>query len=65
MPTSTKTADDLDDLKAKDEIILIQYHTILKLQDKLDWLEALNTAGVDNWDGINEAYEIYKQMKGN
>ena len=28
---------------------------------RLMWLDALEEAGVDNWDGIDEAIRIYKE----
>ena len=31
--------------------------------DRLDWLEALEQAGVDDWDGIDFAHEIYKTFR--
>lgn len=27
------------------------------------WVEALDSAGVDNWSGYDEAREIYREMK--
>ena len=30
-------------------------------EQRLMWLEALEAAGVDNWDGYEEAIQIYKQ----
>lgn len=29
-------------------------------EQRLMWLDALEAAGVDNWDGIDEAVRIYK-----
>ncbi len=29
-----------------------------KLLEDQEWLECLNAAGVDNWDGIDYAYEL-------
>ena len=31
------------------------------LKQKADFLEALNAAGVDNWDGYGYAQEIFEQ----
>ncbi len=30
-------------------------------EDRLMWLDALEAAGVDNWDGFDEARAIYKE----
>lgn len=30
-----------------------------EVKDKLRWLEALEAAGVDNWDGYDYALEIF------
>lgn len=35
-----------------------------EIQDQLLWLEALEDAGVDNWEGIDEAHSIYEELKG-
>lgn len=32
--------------------------------ERLKWLDALEAAGVDNWQGIETAHEIYEEMKG-
>lgn len=29
--------------------------------DRLAWLDALESAGVDNWEGIDEALRIYEE----
>lgn len=39
------------------EIPLDEYNEML---EQLSWLEALQAAGVDNWDGIDEAVSIYE-----
>lgn len=33
-----------------------------ELVEKSMWLDALESAGVDNWDGIDYAQEIYDEM---
>lgn len=33
-----------------------------ELVEKSMWLDALESAGVDNWDGIDCAHEIYDEM---
>jgi hypothetical protein len=30
------------------------------LIERSEWLDCLEAAGVDNWDGIDMAYEMYK-----
>lgn len=40
------------------EIYIEEY---LELKDRSDWLAALEEAGVDNWEGISFAYEIYEE----
>ncbi len=33
------------------------------LVEDRDWLYALESAGVDNWQGIDHAYEILEEIK--
>lgn len=35
-----------------------EYNAML---DRIMWLDALEAAGVDNWQGFDEAREIYKE----
>ena len=32
-----------------------------QLKEDSEWLECLNAAGVDNWDGCDYAREIYQE----
>lgn len=32
-----------------------------EIQERLDWLACLEAAGVDNWQGIDYAYELYRE----
>ena len=32
-----------------------------ELQDAQDWVAALEAAGVDNWEGYDDAREIYRE----
>lgn len=32
--------------------------------EELLWLAALNSAGVDNWDGCDYASDLYRQLAG-
>ncbi len=34
----------------------------LQTQRELLWLEALQQAGVDNWEGCSEAQNIYEEL---
>lgn len=40
--------------------ITIAYEDYLDMQRDLEWLSALEAAGVDNWEGIDLAHEIFK-----
>ena len=33
------------------------------MQEELLWLSCLEQAGVDNWSGIDHAYELYEEQK--
>lgn len=35
-----------------------------ELQKQLSWLHALKSAGVDNWQGIDYAIEIFNEENG-
>ncbi len=41
-------------------ITLAEYQKLLKDQE---WLGCLNEAGVDNWQGIEVAYEIQEEIE--
>ena len=36
---------------------------IVKLRESQDWLSCLESAGVDNWPGIDFAYELGDEME--
>ena len=42
-------------------MITISEEEYNKMLDRLMWLDALERAGVDNWDGWEEAQEIYQE----
>jgi len=42
-------------------ISLEEYESLLESQK---WLTALETAGVDNWDGVDFARELYIELGG-
>lgn len=39
--------------------ITLSYEEFAEMQRDLDWLSALESAGVDNWEGIDFAREIF------
>jgi hypothetical protein len=42
------------------EFIKIPISEYNQMTKRLDWLECLEAAGVDNWQGIEEAIEMFK-----
>ncbi len=34
-----------------------------EIQEKLKWCDALDAAGVDNWDGIDYAQDLLRKMQ--
>lgn len=42
-------------------ITLMEYH---RLKKQVSWLECLEDAGVDNWEGIEEAIDIHRERFG-
>jgi uncharacterized heparinase superfamily protein len=42
-------------------MITISEEEYNKMLDRIMWLDALEAAGVDNWQGSDEAREIYKE----
>jgi hypothetical protein len=49
------------DLAGAATMITISEEEYNKMLDRLMWLDALERAGVDNWDGWEEAQEIYQE----
>ena len=43
------------------EFVKIPFAEYEKMQNRISWLECLEAAGVDNWEGIEEAIELYKE----
>lgn len=41
--------------------IEIPYELFQEMKDDIGWLRALEIAGVDNWEGIDYASELYRQ----
>ena len=44
------------------ETITIDMVTYQNMLRQIDWLSCLKHAGVDNWEGISYAYELYEEM---
>ncbi len=40
--------------------ITLTYEEFVEMRRDLDWLSALEAAGVDNWEGIDLAQDIFK-----
>lgn len=57
----------LERLGATEDPLALQFKALLKvslrnLNEAAMWAEALNNAGVDSWEGIDEASKIYREM---
>lgn len=46
-----------------EETITISKAEYDKMQERIFWLDCLEQAGVDNWQGIGEAYIIQEESK--
>jgi len=46
-----------------DEVITITCEEYEALQDDAEWLRALRAAGVDNWQGYEQAQDILEDME--
>lgn len=46
-----------------EEVITVPKAKWDELLKRLSWLNALEDAGVDNWEGISYAYELYEEYK--
>lgn len=44
---------------ANPEMVTIPLTEYLELKEDAEWLQALENAGVDNWDGVDFAKELY------
>lgn len=42
---------------------VFENHMFKSLIDDVEFLKALNAAGVDNWEGYEEALRIYDEMR--
>lgn len=45
--------------------VTIKLSEYKRLLEEEDWLECLNAAGVDNWSGIDEAFDVQEEMPFN
>lgn len=52
----------VETLKMSDETITIKKEFYDELLRDSLWLQALEAAGVDNWDGIDYAHEIHLEI---
>jgi hypothetical protein len=48
----------MDKVIIKDDTVTMTKRTYLAIEKKLLWLECLEQAGVDNWAGIDYAYDL-------
>ena len=46
-----------------EETITISKAEYNEMQERIFWLECLEAAGVDNWQGIEKAYIIQEESK--
>jgi len=46
-----------------EETVVIPVEKFNQMQADLDWLKALEAAGVDQWEGIEYAVDIYQVYK--
>lgn len=49
-------------MKIGDKIVMVSQEEYDKLLERSVWLDALEAAGVDNWEGYDAAREIYQEM---
>jgi len=45
----------------KIKVVTLTQEEYAKLFDRVMWLDALEAAGVDNWQGFDEAHAIYRE----
>lgn len=59
----TKSEWDLMEERLKEDSVIVTQQTINEMRERLEWLDALEDAGVDNWSGISFAYETLRETK--
>ena len=47
-----------------EKMITITLKEYNRLKDQVSWLECLEDAGVDNWQGIEDAVDIHRERFG-
>lgn len=50
-------------METVEEMVTITKARYDRLLDRDDWLDCLEAAGVDNWDGYDEAGRIYRETE--
>lgn len=48
-------------METETETVTIPMKEYMSLKRRSDWLDCLESAGVDNWQGIDYAYEIWRE----
>ncbi|MBU6231652.1 hypothetical protein KGP36_03205 [Patescibacteria group bacterium] len=48
-----------------DFFVSVPLDEFLEMREQIEWLEALEAAGVDNWEGIDHASDIFRERLGN
>ena len=48
----------------KEETVTLTKEEYKKIKDRLVWLDCLEQAGVDNWEGMEYAQELYQDYTG-
>ena len=51
-------------MKKEEPTITITIKLYNEMNERLTWLECLEGAGVDNWDGFAYAQDLYAEAKG-
>lgn len=52
-------------MQVSTKTITIALDTYKDLLERSKWLQALEEAGVDNWEGISYAYELFEENEVN
>lgn len=48
-------------MEEHEDTVTISRKEYNRLKEREDWLQCLETAGVDNWSGIDEAYDLREE----
>ena len=49
-------------MKIGDKMVMVPQDKYDELLERSVWVDALEAAGVDNWEGYDQAREIYQEM---